>query len=53
MGSPTIDPINDPVFVTPLDQLLEIPELIDCPYCKRRTQTRVTHEDSNATSWVT
>ncbi|KAM0797169.1 hypothetical protein BDR22DRAFT_466358 [Usnea florida] len=48
VGTPAIVPISNPLFVTPLDQLLEVPAFIDCPYCKRRTQTRVTHEDSTA-----
>ncbi|CAF9925539.1 MAG: hypothetical protein ALECFALPRED_003156 [Alectoria fallacina] len=52
-GTPAFIEIRDPLYVTPLDQLLEEPVYIDCPYCQRRTQTRVTHEDSSATTYVT
>ncbi|GAB7359025.1 hypothetical protein MBLNU230_g5097t1 [Neophaeotheca triangularis] len=37
-------------YVTPLENLGEIAKWIDCPFCKRRTETRVQHEDSSATT---
>lgn len=49
VGNPAIVPVKNPLFVTPLDRLREVPDFIDCPFCKRRTQTRVTHENSNTT----
>ncbi len=46
-------PIRDPVYVTPLERLGELPADIDCPFCHRRTRTRLEHEDSNWTGYVT
>jgi hypothetical protein len=39
---PTIDVLQNPVYVTALDQLSTQPEWVDCPHCRRRTQSRVT-----------
>lgn len=46
-------PIRDPVYVTPLEHLGDLPADIDCPFCHRRTRTRVGHEDSSLTAYVT
>ncbi|KAK1763967.1 hypothetical protein QBC33DRAFT_548444 [Phialemonium atrogriseum] len=35
--------------VTPLKSLREAPAWIDCPFCEKRTLTKVTQEDSSAT----
>ena len=50
--APTIIDTEPPLYVTPLDQLGELPAYIDCPYCSSRTQTRVTHKDSISTTFV-
>ncbi|MCJ1233244.1 hypothetical protein MMC14_001199 [Varicellaria rhodocarpa] len=47
---PTIVPIRNPIYVTPLERLGETPEWIDCPFCQRRTRTMVTKEDSTSTT---
>lgn len=49
---PTQRPIpvmERPKTVTRLSQLDEIPEYIDCPYCNKRTLTKVAHESSDTT----
>lgn len=46
-----IVPINDSETVTPLNLLGEQPEYIDCPFCERRTQTRVVKSDSSTTKY--
>lgn len=38
-----------PRTVTPLHMLGDQPESIDCPFCHRRTETRVSKKPSNAT----
>ncbi len=45
-------PVKDPLFVTPLDRLSEVPEFIDCPFCHQRSKTLVSHEGSTATTYV-
>ncbi|KAI1407948.1 hypothetical protein F5Y13DRAFT_115371 [Hypoxylon sp. FL1857] len=37
----------DAPHVTPLHQLNEFPTWIDCPYCKKRTMTKITKEDTS------
>ena len=39
-------------YVVPLERLAQKPEWIDCPYCKQRTQTKVTENESSATGYV-
>ncbi|EEU35863.1 uncharacterized protein NECHADRAFT_77175 [Fusarium vanettenii 77-13-4] len=42
--------INDvpaPQMVTPLSRLGERPEFIDCPFCKKRTETTISKEGSD------
>lgn len=46
-------PIRDPVYVTPLERLLETPADIDCPFCDRRTRTQVVYRDSSMTEYIT
>lgn len=36
-------------FVTPIEKLGDEPEFIDCPFCNRRTQTRVERSHSPMT----
>ena len=43
-----IEEIPNPPKVTPIEQLGEVPAWIDCPYCKRRTQTRVQQVGSSS-----
>lgn len=40
-------------LVTPLTQLRDTPQNIDCPFCQRQTQTRVTLSNSSSTTYVT
>ncbi|CAM1506124.1 Fc.00g057650.m01.CDS01 [Cosmosporella sp. VM-42] len=42
--NPTITQLADPKRVTPLDQLGDEPQWIDCHFCKRRTKTKVEKE---------
>ena len=46
----TIVPVPEAHRVTPLDHLGMVPEWIDCPWCQRMTETRVTKQDSDMTS---
>lgn len=39
--------VPEPVMVTPLERLTEIPTLIDCPHCRRRAKTTVEKEGSS------
>lgn len=39
-------------MVTPLERLGEEPALVDCPYCKKVTTTRVAQEHSTMTVYV-
>ncbi len=39
--SPVITPQKSVADVTPLDQLGDTPQWIDCPFCHRRTKTRL------------
>jgi hypothetical protein len=36
--------------VTPLEQLNEVPKLIDCPFCQYQVMTRVIEENSSQTT---
>ena len=47
-----IEHVGEPAYVTPLPFLGEDPAFIDCPFCRKRTQTRVAHTDSTATTFV-
>ena len=49
-GPPIIIETNSPLGVKPLG---EKPEYIDCLFCRSRAITRVTHEDSTSTTFVT
>ncbi|KAI8674558.1 hypothetical protein NCS57_00353800 [Fusarium keratoplasticum] len=42
-----IDDAPPPEMVTPLSRLGERPEFIDCPFCKRRTETTISKEGSD------
>ncbi|KAI1103392.1 hypothetical protein F4804DRAFT_310302 [Jackrogersella minutella] len=43
---------KDPPNATPLQQLTENPTWIDCPFCKKRTKTKVTKEGTATQSLV-
>ncbi|KAH0419735.1 hypothetical protein CcaCcLH18_14307 [Colletotrichum camelliae] len=44
---PTIEALPPPPTVTPLHALGDTPQPIDCPFCKKRTQTTITKEGTS------
>lgn len=51
-GGPIIVETNSPLAVKPRELLGEEPEYIDCPFCRSRAMTKVTHADSTSTTFV-
>lgn len=51
-GPASVVPVSGIPKVTPLNRLGELPQSIDCPFCKQMTKTRVQKTDSAKTKYA-